>query len=86
MIKRDTLAQAERRFHNEATAIGMKGLDSPHSLRYAFAAASMMQLVGQGVSEREALGVVSELLGHGDQRGRWVRQVYLKGLEEDFEP
>ena len=86
LIKLGTLAQAERRFHNEATAIGMKGPDSPHSLRYAFAAASMMQLVGQGFSEREALGVVSELLGHGDQRGRWVRQVYLRGLEEDFEP
>lgn len=86
LIARGTLAQAERRFHNEASAIGMKGQDSPHSLRYAFAAASMMNLVGDGMSEREALGVVSELLGHGDQRGRWVRQVYLRGLEEDFEP
>lgn len=86
LIARGSLEQAERRFSNEARAIGMIEKDSPHALRYAFAAASMMKLTGEGMSEREALGVVSELLGHGDQRGRWVRQVYLKGLEEDFEP
>ncbi|CAM3375846.1 hypothetical protein XNC1_3480 [Xenorhabdus nematophila ATCC 19061] len=34
----------------------------------------------QGFSEREALAQVSMDLGHGDGRGRYIRQVYYQNI------
>lgn len=67
------LKQARSIWHSWAHRNGVK----PHSLRYAFAHAQFESYVLRGFSEREALASLSQDLGHGDGRGRWVRSVYL---------
>ncbi|SPX19995.1 DNA-binding prophage protein [Escherichia coli] len=65
--------------------MGLTGKYSPHSLRYAWAQDDIRRYLAQddirrylaqGFSEKEALAMVAMDLGHGDGRGRWVKQVY----------
>ncbi|ESA61313.1 integrase family protein [Escherichia coli 1-182-04_S4_C2] len=39
-------------------------------------------MLAQGFSEKEALAMVAMDLGHGDGRGRWVKQIYGRGWKE----
>jgi len=66
----DSLGKALRK-------LGLKGDQSFHSLRYA-AARRRLHSYAEDFSEAAALAKVSRDLGHGDGRGRYVRQVYLK--------
>ena len=52
-----------------------------HSLRYAFAQDQYRRYRAEGFSNREALAALSKDLGHGDSRGRWVKMVYLRGMD-----
>lgn len=71
------LKSALDKYLRDLRAIGMKGDVSSHSLRYAWAQESMrLHIQRTGVSFREALILVSLDLGHGDRRGRFIRQVY----------
>jgi site-specific recombinase XerC len=72
------LKQALGRFNREAATAGFKGLHSPHSLRYAFAQRTVARLMKDGWDKRLALSFTSQVLGHGDGRGRWIDQVYSK--------
>ncbi len=72
------LKQALGRFNRQAANAGFKGLCSPHSLRYAFAQRTVARLLKDGWDKRLALSFTSQVLGHGDGRGRWVDQVYSK--------
>jgi integrase len=72
------LKQALGRFNRQAASAGFKGLNSPHSLRYAFAQRTVARLLKDGWDKRLALSFTSQVLGHGDGRGRWVDQVYSK--------
>lgn len=72
------LKQALGRFNREAASAGFKGLHSPHSLRYAFAQRTISRLLQQGWDKRLALSFASQVLGHGDGRGRWIDQVYSR--------
>lgn len=72
------LKQALGRFNREAASAGFKGLHSPHSLRYAFAQRTINRLMQSGWDKRLALSFTSQVLGHGDGRGRWIDQVYSK--------
>lgn len=72
------LKQALGRFNRQAASAGFKGLCSPHSLRYAFAQRTVARLLKDGWDKRLALSFTSQVLGHGDGRGRWVDQVYSK--------
>lgn len=72
------LKQALGRFNREAANAGFKGLHSPHSLRYAFAQRTVARLMKEGWDKRLALSFTSQVLGHGDGRGRWIDQVYSK--------
>ncbi|EFA4015927.1 DNA-binding protein, partial [Escherichia coli] len=47
-----------------------------HSLRYAWAQDAIRHYLAQGFSEKESLALTATDLGHGDGRGRWVKQVY----------
>ena len=58
--------------------LGIKGEDSSHSLRRAFAMDQFKYYLGNGCAEKQALSLVSRDLGHGDGRGRWVYNNYLK--------
>jgi hypothetical protein len=66
------------RLHNEARALGLKDKETMHSLRYAFAQDQLVRYESHGFSKEEALALVSCDLGHGDGRGRYVEQVYIK--------
>lgn len=63
-------------------AIGLKGVHSSHSLRYAFTAGQVRKYRADGYTKKDALAKASGDLGHGDGRGDYVKQVYLKGAEE----
>lgn len=78
LIDKPTLEQAVNRWDNETRAIGLKGENSAHSLRYAFAVEAIEKMKEQGLSEKQAYALTSCLLGHGEGRGRWVRQVYSR--------
>lgn len=78
LIAASDLKSAVDRFNNQARAAGFIGQFSPHSIRYAFARKAVESYKAAGLTEREALLCTSRDLGHGDGRGRWVNQVYLR--------
>jgi DNA-binding MarR family transcriptional regulator len=57
---------------------GLEGTQSSHALRYAFCRDQFARYIAQGYIEKEALIECSRDLGHGDGRGQYVKQVYLK--------
>lgn len=78
LVDKQDLKAALNRYSYVCTKIGMVGVDASHSLRYAFARQHLDQLQSIGVSQREARAIVSQYLGHGDGRGRWVASVYSR--------
>jgi integrase len=74
--------------HSDRLAkLGLKEDNSCHSLRRAFAMDQYRHYLSIGCSEKIALSRTSNDLGHGDSRGRWVYNNYLrKTIErENFE-
>jgi hypothetical protein len=61
--------------------LGLKGEDSGHSLRRAFAVDQFRFYREQGYSEKAAKSLVSTDLGHGDQRGTWAYNNYIRPTE-----
>lgn len=83
LIDKPTLHTAIERYRNIIRDAGMTGENAPHSLRYAYAKDAVGFHVKNGMSQDEAEALVSMDLGHGDGRGRYIKQVYLKeGLDE----
>ncbi|HES75870.1 MAG TPA: DNA-binding protein [bacterium] len=79
LIEKPNLKAAINFYHRHARNAGLKGEISSHSMRYAWANdAVKFAKQEREMSEREALAFVSQSLGHGDGRGRYVAQVYLK--------
>lgn len=76
LIAKPDLKQALTYWRNHTKRMGLTGKYSPHSLRYAWAQDDIRRYLAQGFSEKEALAMVAMDLGHGDGRGRWVKQVY----------
>lgn len=81
LIQAAGLKQAVDQFNNAVRAAGFIGDCSPHSLRYAFAQASIRRYEAEGFSHGEALALTSLDLGHGDGRGRWIEHVYGRGQD-----
>lgn len=79
LIPSKTLQGAARAHSRQMNAAGFQGEESSHALRCTWAQAQytryMEVLDGD---EKEALARLSMDLGHGDGRGRYVKQVYLK--------
>lgn len=73
-----SLKQALKHYTNEMNRSGFNGVEAGHSLRYAFASSQFEAYKKEGLSEKAALSAVSSDLGHGDDRGRYVKQVYLR--------
>lgn len=78
LIDKPDLKQAMTYWRNQTRRIGLTGKHSPHSLRYAWAQETIHHYTQQGYTEKEALALTSMDLGHGDGRGRYVKQVYGK--------
>ncbi|HHT8225527.1 MULTISPECIES: integrase domain-containing protein [Citrobacter] len=81
LIDKPDLKSAMKYWHSQVSRIGLTGVYSPHSLRYAWAQDAIRHYLAQGFSEKEALAMTAMDLGHGDGRGRYVAQVY--GQKED---
>lgn len=76
LIDKPNLKQAMNYWRNSTYRLGLTGQISPHSLRYTFTQDQIDHYLKQGYSEQEALAKVSMDLGHGDGRGRFIKQVY----------
>lgn len=83
LIDAASLKQAMKYWRNQTLRMGLTGKYSPHSLRYAWAQDDIRRYLAQGFSEKEALAMVAMDLGHGDGRGRWVKQVYAHEWQEE---
>ncbi|EIJ2662286.1 integrase domain-containing protein [Escherichia coli] len=81
LIDAASLKQAMKYWRNHTLRMGLTGKYSPHSLRYAWAQDDIRRYLAQGFSEKEALALVAMDQGHGDGRGRWVKQVYTRNDE-----
>lgn len=81
LIDAPSVQRATERVHYVASRVGMVGEISPHSLRYSFAHDAARTYLAEGLSKRETLSALSLDLGHGDGRGRYVNQVYLRGFD-----
>ena len=77
-ISAGTGKQAYDHIRNVYASVGMVGHQASHSLRYAWAREQMQVYREQGLSERQARKELSQDLGHGDGRGRYVAMVYLR--------
>jgi hypothetical protein len=75
------LKAAKNDYAHAAAEAGLKGEHSTHSLRYAWAQECFKTLQSQGYPKEEALALTSQYLGHGDGRGRWLKSVYLRDLD-----
>lgn len=64
--------QAGERF----ARVGLKGENSSHALRRAYAADQYRHYLTEGYDEPQALSLVSRDLGHGEGRGRWAFNNY----------
>ena len=78
LVDKPSLHQAMNRLAYVMRQCGAIGKDSAHSLRYAFTADRVESYRREGFTERESLAMTSTDLGHGDGRGTYVAQVYLK--------
>ena len=76
LIDKPNLKEAMSYWRHQTTRIGLSGKTSPHSLRYAWAQDAVQYYQQQGYSPKEALALTSMDLGHGDGRGRYIKQVY----------
>ncbi|MBC8954988.1 integrase domain-containing protein [Xenorhabdus sp. PB62.4] len=83
LIDKPTITQAIDRYRYIVRSAGLNGNKAPHSMRYHFAQQSGAHYTAQGFSEREALALVSMDLGHGDGRGRYIKQVYYQNIEDE---
>ncbi|WP_200781067.1 integrase domain-containing protein [Klebsiella oxytoca] len=62
---------------------GLKGgRETPHSLRYSYAADAMQYHLCHGFSHEESLALTSIDLGHGDGRGTYIKNVYYQSDDD----
>jgi hypothetical protein len=73
---------AKQQVHGRFAALGLEGEDSGHSLRRAFCRDNYEYYLGDGHSAKEALALCSRDLGHGEGRGRWIWNNYLRATYE----
>ena len=79
LISSKSLEGAARAYQRFCAEVGLKGELASHSLRYAYAQEKMAQNIEYTSGDRaEALALTSQELGHGDGRGTYVEQVYLR--------
>jgi len=61
---------------------GLKGDNSSHSLRRDFAYRQYKYYLEEGYDNKKSLQLVSRDMGHGDGRGRWVYNNYIRATLE----
>jgi len=76
LIDKPGLKQAMTYWRNHTRRLGLTGIHSPHSLRYAWAQEAVQYYEKEGYAPKEAMALASMDLGHGDGRGRYVKRIY----------
>lgn len=79
LIPSQTLEGAARAYGRLCASVGLSGAHASHALRCMYAQQRYALHLEQLGDRREALAATSLDLGHGDGRGTYVAQVYLKG-------
>jgi site-specific recombinase XerC len=80
----ETLEQAVRESHRALKALDVKGENSPHSIRDAWAVREYLAHRAAGCTKEESWARLCPSIGHSDKRGRWLFNNYLKAtLERD---
>lgn len=82
LVSSRSLKGALDRYSHVCAATGLKGDASSHALRVTFAHDALREYLSQGYAEQAALSRLSQDLGHGDGRGRYVKGVYCRELFE----
>ncbi len=81
LVESGTLQGACRKYLRDISKAGFKGAQGSHSLRCSWARDQYIRhLEATNGSKPLAFSMLSLDLGHGDGRGRYCRQVYLKDL------
>lgn len=75
----DDLKSAVNGYANALVYAGLTGSDSGHGLRREWACQQYDHYIDQGLDKDTALARLSQDLGHGDGRGRWVENNYISG-------
>lgn len=78
LIISKSLRGAVRAYGRSCEKVGLKGQYASHCLRCTYALDRFEMYMALHGDRREALAAVSVDLGHGDGRGTYVAQVYLK--------
>lgn len=78
LVVSKSLKSAVEQHSDRLARLGLKGENSGHSLRRAFAMDQYQHYLSQGCTEKVALSRTSNDLGHGDGRGRWVFNNYIR--------
>lgn len=77
--KGGTLKSAYELYHRILRKHGLRGTLASHGLRYAWARRAIEHyLQQQGMVTKDARALVSQDLGHGDGRGRYVASTYYR--------
>jgi len=79
LVASGSLQGAARAYQREMARVGFGGEQASHALRCAFAQDQNRRHLQQTGDRKEALRRLSLDLGHGDGRGVYCAQVYLKG-------
>jgi hypothetical protein len=82
LVHATTVRAAQKQVHERFAALGLTGKDSGHALRRAFCRDNYEYYLREGHSVKEALALCSRDLGHGEGRGRWVWNNYLRATYE----
>jgi site-specific recombinase XerC len=69
---------AARLYSQKMAELGIKNEESSHSMRRRFACNQYEWYLQNGLTSKEALARLSMDLGHGDGRGRWVHNNYVR--------
>ncbi|EBX2873201.1 DNA-binding protein [Salmonella enterica subsp. enterica serovar Muenchen] len=85
LIDRPDIRKAIDSYRYHVRRAGLMGEKAPHSLRYHFSQEARDFYEERGYTEREIYAQVSMDLGHGDGRGRYVKQVYFRNTDTDDE-
>ncbi|MGG6046528.1 integrase domain-containing protein [Salmonella enterica] len=85
LIDRPDVRKALNTYRYHVRRAGLTGEKAPHSMRYHFSQEARRFYENRGYTEREIYAQVSMDLGHGDGRGRYVKQVYFRSADTDDE-
>ncbi len=83
LVEASSLKAARDRYRHTCAACGLVGDVASHGLRYAWAQDRYRAYQREGFAPAEAVRRLSEDLGHGSGRGRYVRMVYLRGMRDE---